>query len=202
MDMFDVFGAPRTNEPAVPRQRDQRSGNGWLFSLWPKSFSLKRHILELKSAHSNLQEQYHALVNEHAALLRRFSEMDSLQSSIKDSLTASQRENADLKNKLGRLEKANAELRSAAENEKSKNRTERPEWAKELNVDDLFAGVKTADEKARRFRELSKIYHPDLLNNPSGLKNLMVHIADTNPQWLRTACYEAYLLIKDKKEMR
>jgi len=78
----------------------------------------------------------------------------------------------------------------------------RPEWAKNFIVDDLFAGAETADETARRFRELSKIYHPDHLNNPSGLANLMQHIIDNNPQWLRTACYEAYLLIKDKKEMQ
>jgi len=200
--MNHVFGAPRINKPAMPSQCDQQSSNGWLFSLCPRHFSLKRHILELKSAHSNMQEQYHALENKHEALLRRFSEMDSLQSSIIDSLTASQRENADLKYKLDKLEKANAELRAAAGNAKSENRTERPEWAKNLNVDDLFSGAKTTDEKARRFRELIKIYHPDLLNNPSGLKNLMLHIADTNPKWLRTACYEAYLLIKDTKETR
>ena len=202
MDIFDVFGAPRLNEPAMPSERDQQSSNGWLFSLLPKNFSLKRRILELESAHRDLQEQHQALESEHAALSTQFSELDSIHSSVKNSLMASQRENADLKYKLGRLEKINAELRSAAQDAPSDNRTERPEWSKRLDVQDLFRGATTDDAIRSRFRELSKIYHPDRVNNPDGFRSFIIHLLGDKPGWLRAACYEAYLLIKDKNEGR
>jgi len=202
MDIFDVFGAPRLDEPAMPCQRDPQSNNGWLFSLLPRNFSLKRRIIELESAHRDLQEQHQALESEHAALSKHLSESDSVLRSVKSSLMASQRENTELKCKLAKLEKTNAELRSSAQDDKTKNRTERPEWSKHLDVTDLFRRATTDDAITSRFRELSKIYHPDRVNNPDGFRGLILHLLGEKPGWLRAACYEAYLLIKDKKEGR
>jgi hypothetical protein len=168
-------------------QRERESNNGWLFSTLP----FKKRLLELEAENTQLHEL-------NAALSKEVAETKSEANASRIERMNVEARNIYFKHKVSALESENAELRAALDVKQSDDRGSRPEWAKRLNVEDLFNGAKTDDAVARRFRELSKIYHPDRVNNPDGFDNLIQHLQTANPNWLRAACYEAFLLIKDK----
>ncbi len=158
--------------------------NGFFGSLnWLPS---RRRIAELQRSHDILQ-------SEKSGLLAKLNALSAENQGCRTTLDQLGKENHCLQNGVTMLKNEIDRLKNLHIDQT------RLEWAKELNVADLFAGATSPDEAAKRFRGLSKLYHPDMRNNPSGLRNLVDHLQKNNPQWFQAACYEAYLLIMSRR---
>ena len=191
MNFLDLFGSSvATPVPQKPKTRETISP---VFSL----FSSNRRSAELEIICHDLNAKCASLKNSSEVLTQRLvvvrTERDCVQHTC-DRLAA---ENRLLKIKNQELENSIAEMKQDAANlkESHANQEARPDWAKHLDVNDLFADSTNAEDKACRFRALSKIYHTDIRNNPAGLKRLLDHLQASDPSWFRAACHEAYLLI-------